>query len=177
MIASRSLAASFTLVAALASTPALAGGDSGFYLGAGAGQSYVDVEGYAGFDGDDSGWKLIGGYGSGTTFVDAAVELEYVDFGKPEDGGAEVDASALAVFGLGGVNLGPIGLFGKVGVFGWDADLSAGPISGSDDGVDVAYGAGLRFRIASFQVRGEYELFSTDTGDLALLSASLLYTF
>lgn len=178
MSASRSLTSSSILVAALVSTPAFAGGDSGFYLGAGAGDSYVDVGGFVGVDGEDTGWKLIGGYtDDATSLLGAAVELAYVDFGKPEDGGAEVDASAVAVFGLGGWNLGPIFLFGKVGFSRWEGDLSAGPNSGSDDGFDWAGGAGASFRIASFQVRGEYELFSTDTGDLGLLSASLLYTF
>lgn len=178
MSASRSLTSSSILVAALLSTPAFAGGDSGYYLGAGVGESYVDVGGFLGVDGEDTGWKLIGGYTDGTTqLLGTAVELAYVDFGRPEDGGAKVDASAVAVFGLGGVNLGPIFLFSKFGFSRWEADLSAGPNSGSDDGFDWAAGGGASLRIASFQVRGEYELFIADTGDLGLLSASLIYAF
>ncbi len=178
MSALRSLTSSSILVAALVATPAFAGGDSGFYLGVGFGESYVDVKDVLALMGEDTGWKLIGGYTDGTTqLLGAGLELAYVDFGRPEDGGAEVDASAVAVFGLGGVNLGPIFLFAKAGFSRWESDLSAGPNSGSDDGFDWAAGAGASLRIASFQVRGEYELFIADPGDLGLLSASLLYTF
>lgn len=183
MSKSRLLAAGTILSAALVSAPAFAGGDSGFYLGAGVGQGSVDGdlddgEGGFSFDGDDTAYKLIAGYNLGIIpLIDLAAEIEYVDFGKPEDGGAELDVTALAAFGVVGVNLGPIGLFGKVGVASWDADVSTDFGSGSDDGTDPAYGIGARFQIASFQIRAEYEYFDVDDADADLLSASLLYTF
>lgn len=173
------LAAGTVLSAAMIAAPAYAGGDSGFYIGAGVGQGSVDGdldggEGGFSFDGDDTAYKLIAGYNFGIIpLIDLAAEIEYVDFGKPDDGGVEVDASAIAAFGLVGVNIGPIGVFGKVGMASWDADVG----SLSDDGTDPAYGAGLRFQIASFQIRAEYEYFDVDEADADLLSASLLYTF
>lgn len=177
------LAAGTVLSAAMIAAPAYAGGDSGFYIGAGVGQGSVDGdidggEGVVSFDGDDTAYKLIAGYNFGIIpLIDLAAEIEYVDFGKPDDGGVEVDASAIAAFGLVGVNIGPIGVFGKVGMASWDADASSTLGSASDDGTDPAYGAGLRFQIASFQIRAEYEYFDVDEADADLLSASLLYTF
>ena len=97
--------------------------------------------------------------------------------GFSTDNGVEVEPSALAAFGVAGVNLGPIGIFGKVGAFTWDVDISDGIDSGSEDGTDMAYGIGARFHIASFQIRAEYEYFDVDAADLDLISASLIYTF
>lgn len=183
MHAMRLLAAGGILSAAMLSAPAYAGGDSGFYLGAGVGQGSVDGdldggEGGFSFDGDDTAFKVLAGYNFGVIpLIDLAAEVEYVDFGKPDDGGVELDVSALAAFGVVGVNLGPVGLFGKAGVASWDADASFAGDSSSDDGTDPAYGAGVRFQIASFQIRAEYEFFDVDDADADLLSASLLYTF
>ena len=103
----RLLAAGAILSAALVSAPAFAGGDSGFYLGAGVGQAigrrYVTSRVASRFDGDDTGFKAIAGYNFGIIpLIDLAVEGEYVDFGKPDDGGVEVDANAIAAFGLAG---------------------------------------------------------------------------
>ena len=183
MSAPRLLAAGTILAAALVSAPAFAGGDSGFYLGAGVGESSVGDVSIDGddinFDGNDTSFKAIVGYNFGIIpLIDLGVEAEYVDFGNPEDGGVDVNASAIAAFGLAGVNLGPVGLFAKVGGFNWDADISDGSASASADGTDPAYGVGVRFHIASFQLRAEYEYFDVDVADnVNLLSASLLYTF
>lgn len=185
----RLLAAGGMLSAALLSPPAFAGGDSGLYIGAGVGQASVgdidggDIDGGEGtgsinFDGDDTAYKLIVGYNFGIIpLVDLGVEAEYVDFGEPDEGGIDVNADAIAAFGVAGVNLGPVGLFGKVGAFSWDADISDGIASASDDGTDMAYGIGARFHLASFQIRAEYEIFDADIADVDLLSASLVYTF
>lgn len=184
MSAVRLLAAGTILSAALVSTSAFAGGDSGFYIGGGVGQASVgDIDGGEGigsidFDGDDTGYKAIVGYNFGIIpLIDLGVEAEYVDFGEPDDGPVKVDANAIAAFGLVGVNLGPVGIFAKAGMFSWDADATDGIDSYSDDGTDPAYGAGVRFQIASFQIRAEYEYFDADPASLDLISASLLYTF
>jgi hypothetical protein len=179
------IATSTLLTAALASGPAFAGADSGFYLGAGVGQASVgdiNVGGSGGgsfnFDGDDTGYKAIVGFNFGwIPLIDLAVEGSYIDFGKADDAGIKVDADALAAFGVAGVNLGPIGVFGKVGAVNWDAKVSGEGGSADDDGTDPAYGIGARFQIGSFQIRAEYELFDIDAADVDFLSASLLYTF
>lgn len=164
---------------ALTTAPAYAGGDSGFYIGGGIGQGYIgDVDGES-FDGDDTGYKAIAGFNFGTVpLVDLGIEANYIDFGKPTDAGIEIEAEAIAAYGLAGINFGPIGVFGKVGAVRWDAKASDGEVTVKDDGTDVAYGAGIRFQVASFQIRAEYELFDVDEiDDFQFVSASLLYTF
>lgn len=184
MTSLRMVATGTLLAAALASGSALAGADSGFYLGAGVGQASVgdiSIDGGAdvSFDGDDTGYKAIVGFNFGwIPLIDLAVEGSYFDFGEPDEDGIEVDADALAAFGVAGVNLGPIGIFGKVGAINWDAEVSGEGGSADDDGTDPAYGIGARFQLGSFQIRAEYELFDIDAVDDAdFLSASLLYTF
>ncbi len=190
MNATKALAVGSLLTAAMFSASAYAGGDSGFYIGAGLGQASIDEsldggEGFGtfSFDGDDTAYKLIAGYNFGIVpLVDLGVELEYIDFGEPDDqilgSEAEIDATALALFGIAGVNLGPVGVFGKVGMAAWDGDSSVDGIEvASDDGSDLAYGVGARFHIASFQIRAEYEVFEVSDVDIDLLSASLIYTF
>lgn len=182
MNSTRLIAASTVLAAALTAAPAFAGADSGFYLGAGVGQasaSDIDIDDREfNFDGDDTGYKALVGFNFGwIPLIDLAVEGSYTDFGNPEDNGIEVDGSALAAFGLAGVNLGPFGIFGKAGVANWDGDVS-GRISGDDDGTDPVYGVGARFALGSFQIRAEYEYFDIDVVDgIDFISASLLYTF
>jgi len=58
-----------------------AGADSGFYIGAGAGDATVkDTD----FDASDTAYKIFGGYNIGfIPLVDFAVEASYVDFGAP----------------------------------------------------------------------------------------------
>jgi hypothetical protein len=79
-------------------------------------------------------------------------------------------------FGLAGVNMGPIMLFGKVGAIRWDGEAS-GVISGDDSGTDAAYGIGLQFQLLSIGIRAEYELFKLDSVDIGLASAGVSYTF
>ncbi|MEJ2514907.1 MAG: outer membrane beta-barrel protein [Gammaproteobacteria bacterium] len=165
-----------------------AGADSGFYFGGGVGQSMVesrdniDGESFK-FDGDDTGYKLIGGFNFGLVpLVDLAAEVSYVDLGKPDDTvlgetlSAELDG--FTAFGLAGFKLGPVGLFAKAGVISWDAKYRLGSLSDSDDGTDPAYGLGARFQLGSFAIRGEVEYFDIDDiDDVYFASASLLYTF
>lgn len=171
------------LCAVAAPTAALAGAETGFYLGAGAGMSSVgDLDsdlGNVSFDEDDFGWKAFGGFNFGwIPFLDLAVEGGYVNFGEPDKNALEVDVDGWDVFGVVGGKIGPIGLFGKAGVINWDADVSSTGGSASDDGTDPAYGVGLRFQIMSLQIRAEYEYFDVDSvDDVSLLSASVAWTF
>jgi len=76
-------------------------------------------EGQYNFDDDDIGFKIFGGYNFGfIPLLDLAVEGSYVDFGQASSSGIinqEVDVSGWDVFGLAALNLGSIGVFGKVG--------------------------------------------------------------
>lgn len=175
------------ITASLLPGASVAGTDSGFYVGAGVGQSSVDdLEGDFGnvsFDADDTGWKVFGGFNFGwIPFLDLAVEAGYVDFGTLDDevGGTriEIDGDGFDVFGLVGTNLGPIGVFAKAGLVNWDADLDSSLGSASDDGTDPAYGIGARLKFGSLEARAEFEYFDVDAvEDASLISASAVWTF
>lgn len=175
------------LAAATLPTVAVAGTESGFYLGGSVGQAKVgDIDADTigsgsnlNFDGTDTGWKAFAGYTFGwIPLVDLAIEGGYVDFGNPDDNGVEVSGDGLDLFGVVGVNLGPVGIFGKAGLVNWNADASSSEISGSDDGTDPAYGLGLRLKFGSLEVRGEYEYFDVSAADnVSLLSAGVAWTF
>lgn len=175
------------LAAAMLPATGLAGTDSGFYIGGAAGQAKVgDIDASAigtgsnlSFDGTDTGWKAFAGYNFGwIPFVDLAIEGGYIDFGKPNDHGLSIDANGWDLFGLVGVNLGPVGLFGKLGMVQWDADASGGGYSGSDDGTDPGYGVGLRMKFGSVEVRAEYEYFDISAADdVSLASIGAAWTF
>ena len=148
-----------------------AGADSGFYIGAGAGEASVKD---GPFDQSDSAYKIFGGYNIGfIPLVDFAVEGSYVDFGSPSENGNTVEVTGLNAFGLAGLSFGPFGVFAKAGVIDWDADSSGG----DDSGTDPAYGLGARFALGSFAVRAEYEVYDLENADVEMISVSGVYTF
>lgn len=169
-ILSTCLAASLFVVPATT----FAGADSGFYIGAGAGEASVKD---GPFDESDSAYKVFGGYNIGfIPLVDFAVEASYVDFGNPATGGTGVEVTGLNAFGLAGLSFGPFGVFAKAGVIDWDVDVNDNGVKGSDSGTDPAYGIGARFALGSFAVRAEYEVYDLDA-DLDMLSVSAVFTF
>jgi outer membrane immunogenic protein len=167
--------------------------DSGFYVGGSVGNAGTDLKFDDGtnFDESDTAWKAYGGFNFDIIVVDLAVEAGYVNFGSPSGNvdvlgvptGVGIDLDALTGFGLVGLELGPIGVFAKAGLVSWDAKASLDGIgSEKDSGTDPAYGIGARFSIGSIELRAEYELFDinvdgTDSSDLSMLSAGLVWTF
>jgi OOP family OmpA-OmpF porin len=164
------------------------------YLGGSIGQSDYD-EGVAGglitsgqVDGKDNGFKIFGGYMFQPNF---GVELAYVDlgaasysgdfFGAPVTGG-KVEATGLNISALGRLPLsGAFSLFGKIGLFMWEADASditgGVPFSDSADGNDLSFGVGLAYDFTrNLGARVEWERFDAD-GDVGLLSLGLAYRF
>ena len=169
---------------------AFAGGDTGLYLGVGMGPSVISTKdqvpagGNFDFNESDTGTKVFAGYNFGwIPLLDLAIEGSYVDFGKPSStlsGGTNVQYQLTGwdVFGLVGGNLGPIGIFGKVGLIAWNNDTTIGSTVQSDSGNDSAYGVGLKFQIMSLAARLEYEYFDvTGLDDVHLATVSLAYTF
>jgi outer membrane immunogenic protein len=110
------------------------------------------------------------------------VEGGYVDFGSPSETllGSKVglDVTGWDVFGLAGIELGPIGLFAKAGMISWDAEASVDGVKvASDSGTDPAYGVGVRFSLWSTEFHAEYEYFDVDTIDHAsMLSVGVAWT-
>jgi hypothetical protein len=169
-----------TIFLLLISTTALAGGESGFYIGGSVGEaSTVFDDDDTKIDDDDTSYKIFGGYNFGIIpLIDIAVEGAYMDFGEQTNGDAQLESEAVGIFGLVGFNLGPVGLFGKVGAVDWDTDLKFDNASNeSDSGTDPAYGVGARFQLFSASIRAEYELFDLDGVDIDFYSVGVSYTF
>jgi len=161
---------------------------AGGYVGGSIGQSYVELN--AGtptvpevFDEEDFGWKAMIGYEFDFAVITLGLEADYVDLGAPSgtvlDSQFEVDVNGFAGFGTAGIDIGPLGVFAKYGMISWDASLSIdGFDAGSEDGTDPAYGVGLKFGLASVEVRGEYEIYDIDDSeDIAMLSVGVVWRF
>jgi OmpA-OmpF porin, OOP family len=157
--------------ATLALSPVVASADSGPYVGAGIGYFGLDGDG---FDASDTSFKVFGGYRANQYF---AAELEYIDGGKPEDSGVEIDISGWNLSALGSWPVTEqFDVFAKLGVIFWDAKARG---FGDDSGEDFSYGVGADYKFGeNWAIRGEYQRFeieNTDTADL--FSASVFFRF
>lgn len=183
----RALAAAALAAVLLVSGPAMA--DSGFYLGGSVGNTALEVNfddsqgGFIPFDESDFSWKLYGGYNFDLPVINLGVEGGYRSLGGPSatiiSDTVGIDLTAWDVFGVAGFELGPVTIFGKLGIASWEAELTLNGIDqGSEDDQDTAYGLGASFNLGSFQLRAEYEMFDvSDVEDLYMLSAGFVYTF
>jgi len=147
----------------------------GLYLGAGVGQSTIqDNSNGVSIDASDTAYKAFVGYRFNIIpIIDLAVEGGYTDFGKPTQSNLSFklhgyDAAGLLIFPIG-----PIDLYGKVGMLSWTA--SGG---GSSSGTDPFYGVGAGFNIWKIGVRAEYERYQIkDTDKVQMYSLSALFMF
>ena len=162
--------------------------DSGLYVGGSVGQAGIEIDGGGPsqpifFDEEDFAWKVFGGYNFDLAVVDLGIEIGYVDLGAPsqdvQGSQVELEADGIDAFGVVGIALGPIGVFGKYGVISWDAQGTIDNLPAfDDDGSDPAYGVGAKIALGSLEIRLEYEIFDIDdTEDVALLSAGLVWNF
>jgi outer membrane immunogenic protein len=170
---------------------AMAGSESGLYIGGSIGQATVKASGQTpggddfNYNEDDGGYKIFIGYNFGVIpLVDLAVEGSYVDFGNPSStlpGGEflEVDLTGWDAFGLAALTFGPFSVFGKMGLISWDSDVTLGNIPiGSNSDTDPAYGLGAKLILGSLALRAEYEYFDIgDFSDVYMASVGLSYTF
>jgi hypothetical protein len=157
---------------------------AGAYVGASVGQSDASAsDGATSIDGDDSSWKIVGGY----TFMKfVGIEGSYRNFGGIDDAVGTTtfltDASSLDVFGMGILPLGKIKLFAKAGYARIDFEatiddpLFVTPIAVSDTQTELAYGAGLSFGLGIADVRFEYETFDASE-DLNMFSVGAVFKF
>ena len=159
-------------------TVAVAGAESGFFLGIGAGDATVKSD-EVDFDESDSAYKVLFGYNFGVVpFIDLAIEGSYAHFGNPSSGAYDAEVTGLDAFGLAGLSFGPFGIFVKAGVIDWGLDTNDGTVTNSESGTDPAYGVGARLAFGSFSVRAEYEYFDLDSDvELGMASISGIYTF
>jgi OOP family OmpA-OmpF porin len=175
-------AAALGLLSFAAMAPQAAAADNGFYLGAGLTETNFDVS-VSGVsdDFDDNGFKLIAGWRPFNWF---AVEANYLDLGGIDEGGLEIDSSAITLSALVLAEVGIVDLYARAGMANWDSDFSvAGVGSVSDDGWEPTYGVGVGVHFGSIGVRAEYERFSTEAldddidTDTDIISLSVTYTF
>jgi len=177
------------MLVTLASLPVAAFADSGIYVGGSIGNAGVDINLGAGipdFDEDDTAWKAIIGYRFDLPSVFLSVEGGYANLGEPtfSAGGASasVEATGMNLFGVAGLEAGPIELFVKAGYIAWDADLvlddGVNPVERlSDDGSDMGYGLGLSFGLGPVSIRGEYEKYDIEDADVSMISVGFTYLF
>ncbi|NVJ48928.1 MAG: porin family protein [Gammaproteobacteria bacterium] len=161
---------------------AFAGSESGLYLGASVGQGSVDTgDPVFDVDEDSSGYKVFAGYNFGVLpAIDLAVELDYRDFGSFENSALNIesDMTSYEVYGLAGFDLGPLGLFGKVGYSNTDIESVVNGINVDDSDSNSTYGVGAKFQLGSLAIRAEYEVFELDgVDDLTMSSVGFVYTF
>lgn len=165
--------------------------DSGWYAGASVGQAYVEIpiEGTGdstfGFDEDATAWKAFGGYAWDLPLVNLGLEAGYVDLANPSaqfpSFRAEFSPKGFNVWGVAGVDLGPVGVFGKLGALDWEIE---GDTTGSiernfkESGTDLGYGVGLKFMLWSLEFRAEYENYDIeDTDNVEMLSFGAAWVF
>jgi len=144
-------------------------------------------------DDTDTGWKLFAGY----RFMKyLAVEGAYTNFGEatahsiitpPGTVDTTLEAEAWTVSALGILPLGDqFSLFARLGVNFWNVDISAvgtgggttAAVSDDDDGTDMVYGVGAAYSFTNnLSVRGEWERYDFDDGDVDLWSVGLGWNF
>ena len=172
---------------ALAAAPAARAGK--FFVGASIGQSTVEtspieIETDIDFKGDDTGYKLFGGYAL-TKFV--TFELAAFDLGTISDSVFIYDVST-DVYGASAAVTANLPLFkiaslyGKLGLGWWRVDgrQTNGDMLPpfKDSGTDAMWGLGLRFNVGRIGIRGEFEVFELEDADeVALVSLGLEYRF
>ena len=165
--------------------PAVQADPIGLYIGAGVGEADVKLNQVA-FSENHTGYKLLVGL---RPIPVVGGELEYVDFGHPSTAfatGASADAEVRgsALFGVLYLPL-PVpmlDLYAKVGLARLQTTASAHQgnlelFRFDQTDTRVAFGAGAQVKMAAFALRGEYEQFSSASGDPSFWSLALTWSF
>ena len=160
--------------------------DPGFYIGAGVGESRLEVD-EVDFDESDTAFKLYGGYRFNPYF---SIELAYFDGGTAEE--EQRDLPATLEIESSGVNVSamvtaPFGenfsLFGKLGYASLDFEVAANVLGERielDDATEeeLSFGAGAAYKInENFSLRAEYEAFDIDDVDASIATISAVFRF
>lgn len=169
-----------TLLAVLfgaAAFGAQAAENPGFYVGAGAGQSFVDESNY---DDEDTAFSVFGGYQFNRYF---GLEAGYADFGKlePSDNGRALEANSAYLTAVGTVPFtDKFSGYAKAGFHRWDLDTAIPGLTSTrdDSGSDPTYGLGLQYRFNdTVALRTEYSRFEVEDIDLDLAQLQVRFDF
>ena len=171
---SKYLVGVFAIAAAALAAPASAQMSapslSSAYIGGSLGQSELDLdcEG-ASCEKKDTAWRIFGGYQFSKHF---SAELGYanlgeatIDFGPGDTVSAEGTAWDISAVGM--LPVGPVSLYGRLGLYRADTELrdSLSGESADDTNTGVFWGLGLQFDISkNLGVRAEWQQYN-DVGD------------
>ncbi len=169
-----SLAAASIIAFAL---PLAANADTGAYVGASFGNARLDdyFEGF-GFDTEANSYRFFGGIQLGDTFGIEAGYLNFAEFSNRVDlGGNGWTLGATLALPL-SENL---SLFGKGGMFFWDADISIDGFSIDRRGeTNPYYGGGLKADLGEhFSLTGDWTIYKFDTLETDVISLGFNYRF
>ena len=145
---------------------------TGWYAGAGAGQSMVAVGDVAVVDG-------LGGYQFTPYF---GLEGAFTNFGEVDvtGGVGELDAETFSLVAVGTVPFTDrFSAYAKAGFHRWDAEADLPGVGrADDDGTDPTYGLGLQYRFTdTVALRGEYSRFEMDDVDVDLAQLQVRFDF
>lgn len=124
-------------------------------------------------DDEEMAWRVLGGYQINRMF---AAEFGYHRLGEINTGGVTIKPRAWELVGLGGIPIGPVSLYGKLGVF-------RGTNTPGKDNTDLTYGAGVQYDIArNIGVRAEWQRYNGfDSGprdhDADVISVGAVFRF
>jgi hypothetical protein len=169
------------LLCCLSLAPAAQAG--GIYVGGGVGNAKITDEpstpSGSSFDESASAWKAFAGYRFDLLpIVSLSGEVGYRDLGSPSAGPLEYTAKGWDYAVLGGIGLGPIEVFARVGGMQFDVEKRSGGGTTKFDGSAPVYGVGAMFKISKIGVRAEYEIIDISELDkVEMLSVSALWEF
>jgi len=176
----RAIALTALVAAAAGISPLAVAQDSGWYIGAMAGQSNFKDCNSSNCDDSDTALGIFGGYQFHKNF---GAELGYTDLGETSAPGF-VDAEAKG-FELVGVLSFPIterfSLYGKLGFFRWDVD--SGPLS--ESGTDPTAALGVQWNFTKqLGFRAQYQVYkdigdsaTTGTTDVDVIGVGVVFKF
>jgi len=182
----RQTTVTLALIATLASIPATALADSGFFIGGSIGAATLDedFEGL-GLDTDSTSFGFSAGWRFGELF---ALEAGYQNFGKFEEtldlGGllsdVTVEADGFTVGFAAGMPLGSTtSLFGRAGAFFWDGDAAINDFTLARPGDNnLYYGAGADVRISErLSLIGDWTRYELEDTESDVISLGFRYRF
>lgn len=174
------------LIAAVVLLPSLALADTGLYVGATVGSSHLD-EDFSGFnlDTDATAYRFFGGFQLGDTLGIEAGYHSFGDFAETIDLGGFTARTQVTADGwtLGGTLGLPLieqfSLFGRAGVFFWDADVEVDGLSVSVPGDENPYyGGGAKFDVTpNLSLIGDWTRYELDAVDSDVISIGFQYRF
>jgi opacity protein-like surface antigen len=155
--------------------------DSGWFIGAAAGQSDVDISAYD----ESTTYKVVAGYDFNKNW---ALGVEYIDMGDFDIDGfpgvnADVEIDGFNFFGMFTLPVSEtFDLFAKAGAFHWDADASVSggglSVSLNDDGTDFSWGVGAALNATeNVALTLEFQRFDIDGDDIDTITAGLKFSF